>query len=203
MGPKADPGQSSSTGGDAALGCSAQSQAAGCRLRLWLKYWAPVVLWMALIFSASTDVGSSDRSSRLIAPVLRWLFPSLPEPTIDAVVLGVRKTAHMTEYAVLTVLVWRALRRPVRSDPRPWSWRPAGLAVAVAMAYAVSDELHQAFVPSRQAQLTDVLLDSVGALLGLAALATWTRCQALRTAQLGHFSPNGSTAPVSRPPRSG
>lgn len=138
-----------------------------------------------------------------MGPLLRWLFPSMPEPTIGAVVLGVRKTAHMIEYAVLTVLVWRALWRPVRCDPRPWSWRPAGWAVAVAVAYAVSDELHQALVPSRQAQLTDVLLDAVGALLGLAALVAWARWPAHRPAQASRPDPNGSSAGASEQPGPG
>lgn len=183
MAAKADPNQHGLAGPNAVPGQHAHCPPSANRLRLWLKYWAPVVLWMALIFSASTDVGSSERSSRLIGPLLRWLFPRMPEPTIDAVVLGVRKTAHMTEYAVLTVLVWRAVRRPVRQDPRPWSWRPAGWAVAVAVAYAVSDELHQAFVPSRQGQVSDVLLDSLGAVLGLVLVLAWVRWQALSAVQ--------------------
>ncbi|HPU56817.1 MAG TPA: VanZ family protein, partial [Verrucomicrobiota bacterium] len=97
-------------------------------IRLLLKYWVPVLLWMALIFSASGDTKSYDRSSRIIAPLVRLLFPSLSEGAVDRMVLVARKGAHVTEYAVLAVLCWYAIRRPVRSDPRPWSWRQAGIA---------------------------------------------------------------------------
>jgi len=158
---------------------------------------------MALIFSASTDVGSSQRSSRLIAPLLRWLFPRMSAQTIDAVVLAVRKSAHVTEYTVLTLLVWRALRQPVRHDPRPWSWRPAALATAVAIAYAGSDELHQAFVPSRQAQLIDVLLDTTGALIGLVALALWARWRARGLGLATQLDSSGPPTLRLQPPKPG
>jgi VanZ family protein len=135
-----------------------------------LKYWLPVVLWMGLIFSASSDAASSEHSSRILGPLLHWLFPGMLPETVDATVLGIRKAAHMTEYALLSLLVWRALRKPARPDPRPWNWKQAGVALAWAIGYAASDEIHQSFVPSRQGQFTDVLFDSTGALLGLLGL---------------------------------
>ncbi len=60
-------------------------------------------------------------------------------------------------------------------DPRPWNWRQASIACAVAAAYAVTDEIHQAFVPGRQAQVGDVLIDTAGAALGIAALWLYGR----------------------------
>ena len=140
------------------------------RLGSFLKYWLPVIVWMGLIFSASSDAGSSEHSSRILGPLLHWLFPSLSEDAIDAIVTGIRKAAHVTEYSLLALLVWRAVRKPVRGDARPWKWKEAGLALAWAVAYAVSDEIHQSFVPSRQGQFTDVLFDSTGAALGLVGL---------------------------------
>lgn len=77
---------------------------------------------MALIFSASSDTRSFARSSRILAPLLRWLFPHLPEDTVNLIVLIVRKGAHVTEYAVLALLFWRALRKPVKNDVRPPAW---------------------------------------------------------------------------------
>jgi VanZ family protein len=140
------------------------------RLGSFLKYWLPVVAWMGLIFSASSDLGKSEHSSRILGPLLRWLFPQMPAETVEAIVLGIRKTAHMAEYGLLALLVWRALRKPTRSDPRPWNWKQAGVALGWAIAYAASDELHQAFVPSRQGQYTDVLFDATGAALGVLGL---------------------------------
>jgi VanZ family protein len=90
--------------------------------RPFLKYWLPVLLWMGLIFSASSDSNSFARSSRILAPLLHWLFPHLQEDTVNLIVLLGRKGAHVTEYAVLALLLWRAWRRPVKNDARPPAW---------------------------------------------------------------------------------
>jgi len=55
--------------------------------------------------------------------------------------------------------------------PRPWRWSQALLALGVATLYAASDEIHQYFVPSREARFGDVMLDATGAALGL--LVIW------------------------------
>jgi VanZ family protein len=133
-------------------------------------YWLPVILWMALIFSGSSDALSSQRTSRFIVPLLRWLYPGVSDDTIDVVQAVVRKTGHLTEYALLAVLFWHAWRQPVRNDRRPWCWREAAIAVGLAMLYAVTDEWHQSLVPSRDGRWQDVLIDSAGAVLGIVAL---------------------------------
>jgi VanZ family protein len=140
------------------------------RLRIFLKYWVPALLWMLLIFSASSDAGSFQRSSRFLAPLIRWFFPEMPEDDLFALVTFARKCAHAVEYAILSALLWRALRQPRRSDARDWSRRDAVWAFALASAYAVTDELHQHFVPNRQGSVWDVLLDSFGAALGIAVV---------------------------------
>jgi VanZ family protein len=101
---------------------------------------------------------------------VRWLHPGISERDLARVVFTVRKTAHVTEYAVLAVLFWRASRKPLRNDARPWRWSEALLALLVSALYAASDEIHQYFVPSREARLGDVMLDSAGAAAGLLAL---------------------------------
>ena len=140
------------------------------RGRNFLKYWLPVLVWMSLIFTASGDTHSVQHSSRLVEPVLRWLFPRLTDDTVHLIGFLVRKCAHVTEYAVLALLVWRALRKPVRQDLRPWRWSQAVFAFLCAALYAGSDEIHQRFVPHREGRFQDVLLDSMGAALGLLAL---------------------------------
>jgi VanZ family protein len=92
------------------------------KLRVFLKYWLPVLIWMALIFSASSDTRSFTRSSRILAPLLHWLFPQMPADTVNLIVLIARKGAHVTEYAVLALLLWRAMRQPVKNDSRPPAW---------------------------------------------------------------------------------
>jgi VanZ family protein len=140
------------------------------RLKLFAKYWVPVLLWMAVIYSASGDRKSFQHSSRVIEPIVRWLLPGLTEHRVGQIVFGVRKCAHVTEYAVLAMLVWRALRQPVRHDRRPWKWSEAGLVLLFVAFYAGTDELHQVFVPHRQGSFVDVLLDTFGASLGLLLL---------------------------------
>ncbi|MDQ2981740.1 MAG: VanZ family protein [Actinomycetota bacterium] len=99
--------------------------------------WAPVVLCAAVIFTLS----------------------SIPSLATD---LGVwdtilRKGAHLTEYAILALLLFRALGREV----------PAFM---LGFAYAVSDEIHQEFVRGRHASPFDVSMDAAGLALGLLIL---------------------------------
>jgi VanZ family protein len=89
-----------------------------------------------------------------------------------------RKCAHLAEYAVLGILMWRAVRKPVRDDPRPWSWREAAIAVLIVFAYASTDEFHQRFVPNRTPLVSDVFVDTGGALIGMIAL--WSVGSTLR-----------------------
>jgi VanZ family protein len=76
-----------------------------------------------------------------------------------------RQVAHIVSYGVLAVLLARALAGGWAATPRP-----AALAVVLAIFYGVTDELHQATVPSRTGQLADVVWDGVGALIGVAVL---------------------------------
>ena len=136
----------------------------------FLLYWLPVLVWMVLIFSASADTHSFQHSSRLFEPLMHWLFPAMPPATIEAIHHVFRKTCHLTEYAVLALLFWRALHKPVKQDPRPWRWDEAGLVLAVVFAYAASDEFHQIFVPNRTPLVSDVMIDTSGGVIGLLLL---------------------------------
>jgi VanZ family protein len=99
-----------------------------------LTVWLPVVAWAAVIFTLSS-------------------IPSLSTGlgTWDTIL---RKGAHLTEYAVLGGLLYRALGR----EP---------LALAVGIAYAATDELHQYFVRGRHASPVDVAIDAVGVAAGM------------------------------------
>ena len=139
-------------------------------LRKFLKFWLPVLLWMTLIFSASADSHSYEHSRSLVEPFLRWLFPHLSQARIEDIHEGLRKCCHLTEYAVLALLLWRAIRQPDKKNPRPWNWAEAGLALSIVFLYAASDEFHQIFVPTRTPQVTDVMIDTAGGAIGLFAL---------------------------------
>ncbi len=76
--------------------------------------------------------------------------------------LALRKLAHATEYAVLGALLFRALGRELP-------------AIAIGIAYAVTDEVHQAFVPGRLGSPLDVLVDAAGVLAGVFVLGRLAR----------------------------
>ena len=82
-------------------------------------------------------------------------------------VFVLRKCAHLTEYAILAVLIWMAVRPRTDSARLVWDWRAARLALIISAVYAATDELHQVFVPTRQGSVWDVLVDTFGAACGL------------------------------------
>jgi len=150
------------------------------KLRAFLKYWLPVVIWMALIFSASADTQSYERSARFLGffePFLQWLFPQMSPAQIEDIHHLFRKCGHLTEYAVLALLLWRAVRRPVKNQPRPWNWPEARQALLLVMLYAATDEFHQRFVPGRTSLVSDVLIDTAGGAAALLALWIFGRWQ--------------------------
>jgi VanZ family protein len=83
-----------------------------------------------------------------------------------------RKCAHATEYAVLTLL-WARAVAGLAPRPRAGLLAP-GVAAAIALAWAVSDEWHQTFVPGRVGSPRDVAVDAAGIAIGL-ALLRWDR----------------------------
>lgn len=90
---------------------------------------------------------------------------------MDRIVFGIRKAAHVTEYAILAVLASRALRRSrTPTDPASSLHGTFPKAWGIAASYAALDELHQTFVPTRTGCWQDVVIDSTGAALGLALL---------------------------------
>lgn len=137
---------------------------------VFAKYWLPVLAWFVLIFVASGDTHSFSHSSRLLGPLVKWLLPRLSESQVAEVVFYIRKGAHAAEYAVLAWLFWRAFRQHFAIGTGEWSGRIARLAWLCSTLYAATDELHQCLVPNRQGSAWDVLLDSLGALLGLAVV---------------------------------
>lgn len=123
----------------------------------------PVIAWMLVIFAASTDLGSAEHTSRFLIPLLHWINPGISAVAIAKIQFLIRKAAHLTEYAVLAMLLLRA----VRSGTRDAFARQAALVLVIAALYAVTDEFHQTRAPSRTASARDVLIDCFGAASGL------------------------------------
>jgi VanZ family protein len=127
-----------------------------------LKRWAPVLLWMVFIFIASTDLMSAEHTSRFLVPFLRWLKPDISPEALGTIHFFVRKAAHVTEYAILAVLVWHAL-----STNSPSTWRQPLIVIAIGASYAAADEFHQSFVATRTASAHDVMIDCCGVVTAL------------------------------------
>ena len=135
------------------------------RLPRFVHFWTPVIAWLLLIYAGSTDLLSAAHTSRFLGVLLRWLDPSISLATFETIHLVVRKMGHLTEYAILAGLLWRALHSG--TDLR---LRLSILFIAVLLPsaiFAVTDEFHQSFVASRTASPIDVMIDIGGALLGL------------------------------------
>ena len=126
---------------------------------------------MALIFAMSTSLGGANHTSRLIEPILRWLLPHASAETIGRLHFLIRKSGHLSEYAVLALLVLRAARLSLQPLVTGWSWRATAAALAISASYAATDEFHQSFVPGRTASLADVGIDTAGAVAALALAA--------------------------------
>jgi VanZ family protein len=143
----------------------------GTKLR-WLKDWWPAILWAILISSFSTSAFTSENTSRVIIPVLSWLFPHASPETLSLIHHVIRKCAHFTEYFILSLLLLRALRVGTRDFGLRW----ALVVISIVAGYAALDEFHQSFVPGRGAAVTDVMLDTSGgaaAQLLVALLVLW------------------------------
>ena len=114
--------------------------------------WLPPIALMALIFGLSS-IPSGDEDHGVLY-------------------LLVRKGLHFTEYALLTALWWRALRSRMTESAA------LAAAVAIAVGYAITDEIHQTFVDGRIGTPVDVLIDGAGAATAAALLVRRRRVTA-------------------------
>jgi len=122
--------------------------------------WLGVFLWMSLIFYMSSRPGedSANMSSNFLV-VFEVLFPFMEE---DILHLMVRKLAHVGVYMVLFLLLVNALKQHISERKYMYTY-----AVFIGLLYAITDEIHQVFVPGRSGNVLDVLIDSMGLGIGL------------------------------------
>lgn len=127
-----------------------------------LKYWSPVIVWVSLVFWLSTGVGSPQKTSSMLEPLLRFLCPSISQVELESIQAVTRKLAHVFEFFIGGLLLFRAFRKG-SVEPQAWRWAIlAALAVALVGAF---DELHQYFVATRNATIVDIGIDAAGGLL--------------------------------------
>jgi VanZ family protein len=144
----------------------------------WLLAWWPALLWSAVIFTLSTDTFSAAHTGTILEPVLRWIYPSITEDTVELIHTFIRKSAHFTEYFIFFLLLYRG----IRGARAGWHWSWGFLAWFIAAVYSALDEIHQSFVASRTASPWDSLLDSVGAFAALVVLFCFYRVFRRRSA---------------------
>lgn len=150
-------------------------------MRRFLKNWLPVLVWVGVIFLGSTDLMSAEHTSRFIVPFLRWLKPDISAETLASIHFILRKCAHVGEYAVLGLLLLRAATlTPNFKRSIPIRYLSV---LGVCLFVAATDEFHQTFVASRGASATDVMIDSVGSIVGLLIGATFARRRSIKGAR--------------------
>ena len=132
------------------------------------RYWIPVLVMLMVQYSFSTSAFSSDETSRFVVPVLKAL---LRNPTAEQLQFWhhvIRKAAHVTEYCILGLLVYRAFHVDVAK-----SSRVGFLTILFVAAAATFDEFHQSFVHSRGSSVFDVGWDCIGGLIAIMLLWIW------------------------------
>ncbi len=129
-----------------------------------VKYWLAVILWMCVTFLMSTDAFSAQNTSRIIEPILKFLFPSISAHSLQLAHFMIRKMGHITEYFILAMLLFRAFRAGSH-EPHALRWAVSSL-IVVAL-FSSSDEFHQMFVASRTPSVVDVCIDTCSGLVSL------------------------------------
>ena len=131
------------------------------------------VVWMGVIFlfssqPAEQSTDTSHCAGRMIGSIIIWDFeqwsPEEQENFAEKIDLGVRKTAHAMEYAFLCFLIFMTFHSCGLTGKRCF-----GIALLMTAGYAVTDEIHQLFVPGRSGRILDILIDSAGAVVGAGA----------------------------------
>jgi VanZ family protein len=142
--------------------------------RSWqrVRRYGPLIAWMAFIFFASTGAFAGENTSRIIRPLLLWLFPEISEEKLALVHFVTRKTAHFLEYALLALLAARAFST---SSQLFFQRRWFLISLLLIVLYALSDEYHQSFVQGRDASIYDSFIDMSGGLAALLLYALWQK----------------------------
>src|SRR5699024_4047535 len=125
--------------------------------------WIPALGWMILIFYLSHQpaTSSSELSAGITAFIINMIEKMIPfiEVEISSFHTFIRKCAHFLAYLILGILVAYAIH--VKRFYR------FVFALIICVLYAISDEVHQLFIPGRSGEVGDVLIDSVGSFSGI------------------------------------
>ena len=152
--------------------------APGFPLKLLAKNWWPVGVWLVIISLESTNYASARNTFGLLYQVWTMLFGRVDLQLIVVMDTVLRKCGHFIGYAILSGLVFRALKGTQRDRLKLvvqrtwgthfrdlWQFEWAVIAVLMTIVIASADEIHQTFLDSRTGRWQDVAIDTSGALL--------------------------------------
>lgn len=131
-----------------------------------------LVFWMGCIFSlsAQTASSSSDLSHGFLETLLLKLYPAFSEMDdaakaqfVSSLQFITRKAAHFSTYGLLGVFSFLS----VISYNKIYIRLRYAISALICLLYAISDEIHQLFVPGRSGEVRDVIIDTSGALAGI------------------------------------
>jgi VanZ family protein len=132
---------------------------------LWA--FAPLAFWIVVVFAMSSSGASMAETSRFIGPLIRWLYPDISPETLKVIHVGVRKLAHIFEYAVLGFLALRAFS--LFAGQRLGNWRYL-VAIIPVVIVAMADEYRQSLDVTRTGTIDDAILDIASGMLAIALL---------------------------------
>ena len=147
-----------------------------------LKAWIAAILWLILIAIESTAILSAHNTSRILYPILHFLF-GMDWIRFEHWHFYIRKTGHVIGYGILSILLFRAWRAtlPVMSSVH-WTLRWATIAILGTALVASLDEWHQSFIPSRTGAVSDVVLDTCAGIAAQILVFLWLKKLAKRSA---------------------
>lgn len=120
----------------------------------FIRFWLPVLIWAFFIF-----LGSS--------------IPAVKVSSNNTADFLAHKAVHLLEYAILYLLIYRAISQ----GRRIFDKREIAVAVFLVTLYGGSDEFHQSFTPGREPRIRDIFIDFLGGLLGV---GIWKFCPKVR-----------------------
>lgn len=132
--------------------------------------WMLVIFWFSAQPAAESEEMSGGVAQRILETCDRIFDMNIPERELalwaEQIDYPIRKLAHMSEYAVLAVFFGVYL-----VGYRAWGKSTACGSLTLSACYAVTDEIHQLFVPGRAGRLSDVCIDTAGAAIGVCLFA--------------------------------
>ena len=127
-----------------------------------LLKWIVLIIWLGVIFAFSHQANSGEITKNIIADTIEIKVEQKTEPTLDIINYIIRKSAHISEYIILTIVIFSLASEYTKNNKKIIIYGLIGCLI-----FASLDEFHQYFIPGRSALVTDVLIDFIGAIVAL------------------------------------